>query len=105
MRSVVGCVNAGAAPSRARQTNATRTRRGCIWVRLIGAVTAGTSLFPASPPRYHFSGQFVRPFDSILYIARTGCQWRMLPKDFPPFSTVQGATAPTAWTGGLDMSF
>src|SRR6266436_7214028 len=28
--------------------------------------------------------------DAILYIARTGCQWRMLPKDFPPFTTVQG---------------
>jgi transposase len=25
-----------------------------------------------------------------LYIARTGCQWRLLPKDFPPFTTVQG---------------
>ena len=28
--------------------------------------------------------------DGILYIARTGSQWRMLPKDFPPFTTVQG---------------
>src|ERR1700720_994199 len=28
--------------------------------------------------------------DAILYIARTGCQWRMLPKDFPPFTTGQG---------------
>ena len=28
--------------------------------------------------------------DAILYIARTGCQWRMLSKDFPPFTTVQG---------------
>ena len=28
--------------------------------------------------------------DAILYLARTGCQWRMLPKDFPPFTTVQG---------------
>ena len=28
--------------------------------------------------------------DAILYIARTGCQWRQLPKDFPPFTTVQG---------------
>src|SRR6266436_4138602 len=28
--------------------------------------------------------------DVILYIARTGCQWRMLPKDFPAFTTVQG---------------
>ncbi len=29
-------------------------------------------------------------FDAILYIATTGCQWRMLPKDFPPVSTVRG---------------
>lgn len=29
-------------------------------------------------------------FDAILYIASTGCQWRALPKDFPPYSTVQG---------------
>src|SRR5689334_3650337 len=28
--------------------------------------------------------------DALLYIASTGCQWRLLPKDFPPFSTVQG---------------
>jgi transposase len=28
--------------------------------------------------------------DAILYIGRTGCQWRLLPKDFPPFTTVQG---------------
>src|SRR6201989_2056847 len=28
--------------------------------------------------------------DAILYIARTGCQWRMLPKDFSAFTTVQG---------------
>jgi len=27
--------------------------------------------------------------NGILYIAQTGCQWRMLPKDFPPFTTVQ----------------
>ncbi|RVE88333.1 IS5 family transposase [Sinorhizobium meliloti] len=27
--------------------------------------------------------------NALLYIASTGCQWRMLPKDFPPCSTVQ----------------
>lgn len=27
--------------------------------------------------------------NAILYMAATGCQWRMLPKDFPPTSTVQ----------------
>jgi transposase len=25
-------------------------------------------------------------FNAILYIARTGCQWRLLPRDFPPFT-------------------
>lgn len=28
--------------------------------------------------------------NAILYLASSGCQWRMLPKDFPPLSTVQG---------------
>jgi transposase len=27
--------------------------------------------------------------NALLYIVSTGCQWRFLPKDFPPFSTVQ----------------
>ncbi len=26
--------------------------------------------------------------DAILYLLRTGCQWRMLPADFPPWGTV-----------------
>ena len=29
-------------------------------------------------------------FDGILHLARTGCQCRMLPKDFPSFTTVEG---------------
>ena len=28
--------------------------------------------------------------EAILYMASTGCQWRAMPKDFPPYSTVQG---------------
>ena len=28
--------------------------------------------------------------NAILYMASTGCQWRQIPKDFPPYSTVQG---------------
>lgn len=27
--------------------------------------------------------------NAIFYIAQTGCQWRMLAKDFPPYTTVQ----------------
>jgi putative transposase len=33
--------------------------------------------------------------NAILYVARTGCAWRYLPKDFPPWRTVYGYFA--AW--------
>src|ERR1035437_5118024 len=41
--------------------------------------------------------------DAILYIASTGCQWRQLPKDFPPYESsapdCRGATtSPRRWT-------
>src|SRR5688572_25099616 len=26
--------------------------------------------------------------DAVLYLARSGCAWRMLPHDFPPWKTV-----------------
>lgn len=28
--------------------------------------------------------------EAVLYILSTGCQWRALPREFPPYSTVQG---------------
>lgn len=28
-------------------------------------------------------------FNAVLYTANSGCQWRMMPKDFPSASTVQ----------------
>lgn len=31
-----------------------------------------------------------RILNAILYLVRTGCQWRMLPKDFPNWNTVYG---------------
>jgi transposase len=31
-----------------------------------------------------------RVCDAIFYLARTGCQWRYLPHDFPPWQTVYG---------------
>ena len=33
--------------------------------------------------------------NAILHVCRTGCPWRMLPKDFPPWQTVYGYFA--AW--------
>jgi putative transposase len=29
-----------------------------------------------------------RIVDAILYVMKSGCQWRMLPNDFPPWQTV-----------------
>ncbi len=31
-----------------------------------------------------------RIVEAVLYILSTGCQWRALPREFPPYSTVQG---------------
>jgi putative transposase len=28
--------------------------------------------------------------EANLYLTSTDCQWRQLPKEFPPYSTVQG---------------
>jgi putative transposase len=27
--------------------------------------------------------------DAIFYLAQSGCQWRLLPKEFPPYTAVQ----------------
>jgi transposase len=37
-------------------------------------------------PRLHRAREL---WDAIQYLAATGCQWAQLPKDFPPFTTVQ----------------
>lgn len=40
--------------------------------------------------------------DACLYLLRTGCQWRYLPKDFPPKSTVWGYFNEWRHNGTLD---
>jgi len=40
---------------------------------------------PAGRPECHSRREVV---NAILYVVRTGCSWRMLPKDFPPWQTV-----------------
>src|ERR1700722_1300069 len=42
-------------------------------------------VYPGGRPRKTDTRDVV---DAIFYILRTGCQWRYLPKDFPPKSTV-----------------
>jgi len=36
-------------------------------------------------PRKH---QLRRIVDALLYVVKTGCQWRQLPTDFPPWKSV-----------------
>jgi len=45
------------------------------------------------PPRNHRGRPPIdrwRVLNAILYVVRSGCQWRMLPKDFPNWNTVYG---------------
>jgi transposase len=44
-------------------------------------------VYPGGRPRSTSMRDVV---DAIFYLCRTGCQWRYLPKDFPPRSTVWG---------------
>src|SRR5260370_40600036 len=36
-------------------------------------------------PRKH---ELRRVVDALLYVVKTGCQWRQLPENFPPWKTV-----------------
>jgi len=51
-------------------------------------------VMPLIPPAKH--GGNKRTVDlrevvnGLMYILSTGCQWRAIPKEFPPYSTVQG---------------
>ena len=40
--------------------------------------------------------------NAILYVLGTGCQWRALPKDLPPRSTVHNYFSLWEWDGTLD---
>jgi putative transposase len=44
-------------------------------------------VYPGGRPRKTAMRDVV---DAIFYLVRTGCQWRYLPRDFPPKSTVWG---------------
>jgi putative transposase len=45
---------------------------------------------PARPGGRRRTTDLREVVNAIFYLASSGCQWRMLPKDFPPRSTVQG---------------
>jgi transposase len=41
--------------------------------------------------------------NGLMYILSTGCQWRALPKDLPPKSTVYDYFDLWSWDGTLDL--
>ena len=47
-------------------------------------------LSPAKPGGRPRTTCLRRVVNAIFYLIQTGCQWRMLPRDFPPRSTVYG---------------
>lgn len=43
---------------------------------------------PAEPGGRHRSVDMREVFNGVLYLLRTGCSWRQLPHDLPPWGTV-----------------
>ena len=41
--------------------------------------------------------------NGLMYILSTGCQWRAIPKDLPPRSTVYDYFDLWSWDGTLDL--
>lgn len=41
-------------------------------------------------------------FNALRYLLKTGCQWRMLPKEYPPRSTVHDALSRWTRSGVLE---
>jgi transposase len=91
-------IKKNAGPARAQPTRVRRPGRRypsdlddgewAVLEPLLPPVRAGGRGRPAVHPRR-------RVVDAILYVDRTGCAWRYLPKDFPPWRTAYGYFA--AW--------
>jgi putative transposase len=49
-----------------------------------------SDFFPANHKGRPRKWEMWQIINAILYVVRTGCQWRMMPKDLPPWQTVYG---------------
>jgi putative transposase len=63
---------------RAYQTDLTDAEWGCSKLHLPAPKTDGR-------PRLHSPREIL---DAIFYVLKSGCAWRLLPHDFPPWKTV-----------------
>jgi transposase len=60
------------------QSDLTDAEWGCLELHLPAPKADG-------PPRLHSLREIL---DAIFYVLRSGCAWRLLPNDFPPWKTV-----------------
>jgi putative transposase len=63
---------------RAYQTDLSDAEWSCLENHLPAPKAAGR-------PRFHSAREIL---DAVLYVLRSGCPWRLLPHDFPPWKTV-----------------
>jgi len=60
---------------------------------------------PLIPPAKRGGGQRTvvmrEVVNGLMYVLSTGCQWRYIPKDLPPRSTVNGYFCQWSWDGTL----
>ena len=65
-----------------------------------------TLIEPLIPPAKRGGGQRTvslrEVVNGLMYVLSTGCQWRALPKDLPPRSTVHGYFDLWNWDGTLE---
>ncbi len=63
-------------------------------------------IWPLIPPAKRGGGKrrvdMREVVNGVMYILSTGCQWRYLPKDLPPKSTVHDYLSLWNWDGTLD---
>ena len=57
---------------------------------------------PAKPGGHPRTTDMREVINAILYLDRTGCQWRAIPRDLPPRSTVHDFLDLWSWDGTLD---
>ena len=80
------------APRRAYRTDLTDDQRAVIEPVLTAWRKARTARgLGINPPRVNLR----EIFNALIYLDRAGCQWNLLPHDFPPYQTVYGYFA--AW--------
>src|ERR1700760_3238191 len=86
-------------PARAQPTRGRPHRRAGLRDPSDLTDEGGGVLEPLLPARPALGRPPVHPrravIEAIVYVTRTGCAWRYLPQDFPPWRTVYGYFA--AW--------